>query len=249
MIRYRLMPPSTSSFARIKNELFVWLDADYQDQLGRLQFEGPAPIVAEVRRALSNAPGYRESKMNVDGLVMPLDLRTAMGSNVMRPFQPELVEGANVLTSPSPPTLTTEELTVEFASRFATWVVTNLPGPVKVRSYAWEHLVRGLQGTLFEWSFWRPKYPSEEMAASALAVPLREALAHETARLKNVYERHPIDQRLVPPSLTPEEAQQVANVFVEALDTAAPGDDGAATLIVRLHEQLLALGLMSRRET
>ncbi|NVJ09274.1 hypothetical protein HUW63_29095 [Myxococcus sp. AM001] len=248
MFRYRLSTPPSSPFARFKKDVLVWLEVEYRDQRAPLQFEGPTPLVTDARRTLSKATGYRGREINVDGTLTPLDLHAAMSSDVMRPFNPKLVEGEAVLMHRSPPQLTAEELTRSFANRFALWLVSALPGPVKVRSYEWEHLLGGLQGTLFEWSFWRPKYPSGQEAASALSVPLAEALAHETARLQDVYERRPVDQRLVPPSLTPEEARGVANVFVEAFDTAAPGDDGAAALIVRLHEKLLALGLMSRRQ-
>ncbi|WP_426752915.1 hypothetical protein [Myxococcus sp. Y35] len=248
MFRYRLMTPPSSPFARFKKEIVVWLEAEYRDQSARLQFEGPTPLVAEVRRALGKAPGYRGREVDVDHTLTPLDLFEAMKSNVMRPFDPKLVEGEIVLTRPSPPTMTTEELTRSFANWFAIWLVSALPGPVKVRSYEWEHLVRALQGMLFDWSFWRPKHESREQAAGALAPLLGKALAHETTRLRDEYESRPVAQRLVPPSLTPEEAHEVASVFVEAFDTAAPGTDGAAALIVQLHEKLHALGLMSRRQ-
>ncbi len=247
MFRYRLTTPPTSPFARFKKDILVWLEVEYRDQLARLQFEGPAPLVKEVRSSLAGAPGYRGSEVDVDSPLMALDLYAAMSSDRMRPFEPALIAGEQVLDHSSPPTLTTEELTHSFASRFARWLITSLPGPAPVQSYDWELLVGALQGTRFEWSFWRPKQASREEAAHALAGPLRESLTHESARLKETYESRPVAQRLVPPSLTPEEAQEVATVFVEALDTSAPGEDGAAALIVQLHEKLLALGLMSRR--
>ncbi|QDE84153.1 MULTISPECIES: hypothetical protein [Myxococcus] len=249
MFRYRLVIPSSSPSVSAQDEIVVSLNAEYKDQFVPLQFEGPAASIEVVHRAIVDARGYKKRELNLKAKLMPVDLVAAMSSAHMQPFQPQLIEGEDILSRRSPPNQSTEELTRSFGSQFAGWLVVDLPGPVQPSSYEWEILMTSLNETLFEWSFWRPKHESQEQAARALVGPLSEGLAHETMRLRHVYESRPVARRLVPPALTPEQAHEVASVFVEAFDTAGPGDDGAAALIVRLHEKLNALGLMSRRET
>ncbi|MGN6109092.1 MAG: hypothetical protein ACTHU0_28560 [Kofleriaceae bacterium] len=246
MIRYQL---SWSDTTRGPSELSLWLEVEYRDQPALLQLSGGAAMVAEVLRAFEDAKGPRESSLDALRPMDAIDLSSAMRCWAIEPFSPRLVEGEEVLSRRSPPSMTTEELTVSFGESFALKLLAGLSEPAPFRSYQWEILVGHLEGALYQWSFWRPAFATVEQAARALAPPLADELARELVRLRDLYERTPLERRLVPPTLQPEQAVALASVFVRELDAAAEGyaaDEGyeaAIALVPRLHEQLLALGL------
>lgn len=240
MIRYQL---SWSDTTRGPSELELWLEVEYRDQPAKLQLSGGAAMVAEVLRAFEDVRITRGRRLDALRPMNATDLSCAMRCWAIAPFSPRLVEGEEVLSRRSPPSMTTDELTDSFGESFALWLLAGLSEPAPFRSYEWEILVGHLEGTLYQWSFWRPAFATVEQAARALAPPLAAELARELVRLRDLYERTPLDRRLVPPTLRPEQAVAIASVFVRELDAAGEGYEAAKALIPRLHEQLLALGL------
>lgn len=75
--------------------VFVSLDVDHADRYATVGFEGPAYAVGLAREHLFQAHGIDGHFIEPE--TTPLDLAVAMRSQLMANFEPELVEGREIL--------------------------------------------------------------------------------------------------------------------------------------------------------
>jgi hypothetical protein len=190
--------------------------------------------------------GARERKLELEHKSTPIDLSIAMRHKVMQEFEPQLITGEDVLTRRAPPSRTTEQLTEDLAARFVGWLIAFLPRQVDPRSYEGEHFLGAVKETLFEWSYWRPEQGHPERAAEALSKSLIREFDEEVKRLRDIYEKRPPRDRLVPPTLSPEDALALARAFVDSFDAAKPEESMA--LVEALRARIDALGLTRQNE-
>jgi len=253
MLRYRLKAPATTHWARANKDVFVSLDVAYREAHAPLVIDGPRILVEMVREALAEAHGFRGRSLSESlHFVMPLDLEPAMKHWSMQPFEPELVEGADVLERRRPPwddlhgaPMTTDQLTEALGATFGDWLVYNLTRPFDVRSYDGEHFFAQVESVVFMWTFWRPHQATPEQAAAALAVPLAAEHAAQEARLATFSEPL-VRELLAPTSMTFAQATDVARVFVRGFDATPDEYERLLELVPHLQRELAALGLTAR---
>jgi len=235
MIRYRLWPPALPFQHR--GEVFVWLGARYLDEMAQLHVEGEPALAADVRAALTHAEG--QWARDIGERTTPMDIAVAMRGPIMRPFEPLLFEGQDVLAHRRPPDATPDELADKLARLLAEELIVLPVSPIDRRSYEGEGTVRNFAERLFEWSYWRPTQPSAEAAALDLAPRLQAAaeaaiddLTDSLARYDEQRRKNgePAEgERLLRWPVDPSHWLPIAREIVAAFDAASDADPVALT--------------------
>ena len=235
MIRYRLFPPALPFQHR--GEVLVWLDARYLDERAQLHIDGEPTLVAAVRLALDQAQGRWGRK--IAEWTRPADVDFALHWPIMRPFDPVLLEGQDVLAHRQPPDATPDELADKLARLLAEELIVLPVSPIDRRSYEGEGTVRNFAERLFEWSYWRPTQPSAEAAALDLAPRLQAAaeaaiddLTDSLARYDEQRRKNgePAEgERLLRWPVDPSHWLPIAREIVAAFDAASDADPVALT--------------------
>lgn len=236
MIRYRLLSPLSPGQTQ-RDEAVIWLDARYLDERTQLHIDGAPALVAAIRAALDHAQGRWGRK--IVEWTRPADVDFALHWPIMKPFDPVLIEGPDVLVHRQPPTDTPEELADNLARILAEELIVLPVTPIDPRTYQGEGTVGTFTERLFEWSYWRPTQPSAEAAALDLAPRLQAAAAAAideiTDSLASADEdrrragRPAVGERLLRWPVDPTQWLPIAREIVAAFDTASDADPVALT--------------------
>jgi hypothetical protein len=209
------------------------------DERALVQIEGDSLLTKMVRMALESAPGFRGSPLQER--TTPVDLSIAMSSSQMRRFEPELLEGKEVLQRRKPPSLTQEGLTSSIASMWAHLLVHYLPELDESGAYVLEQAYGILKELIFLASYWRSGHASSIVAAESIVPRLLSAVRDEASQWRDaedVRRKRP----LVTASLEPLQALEVAQVLVDTLDAGPVSDIPALTATLRSRVAALGLG-------
>lgn len=76
-------------------EAYVFLDTDNPDSDAQIQYEGPDQLVLEIKSQLIGSYGMRGRV--IEEWTTARDLNNSMHQWIMAPFEPELVEGLEIL--------------------------------------------------------------------------------------------------------------------------------------------------------
>lgn len=237
MIRYRLLaPPQPGSQPdRPHRQAIVSLDSDYCDARAPIQVKGSSRTCGEVLQALLSSYGAGGSPL--EEVMTPEDLAVAMASPMLRRFQPELMEGQEVLLRRRPPQGTPEQITTKVAVHLSRLTVDYLPAIDDLSSYPGRIMLSCVVELLFVWSYWRPAQVDVEQAVETLTPRLEEELRarFEERRRSPEQPRH-----LAATSLATEQVRGLSRTLIEAVDSADPTDPIA--LVAALRSRIGKLG-------
>jgi len=235
MIRYQLRSPASHQTQR--DEAVIWLNARYLDERTQLHIDGAPALVAAIRAALDQAQGRWGRK--IAEWTRPADVDFALHWPIMRPFEPLLLEGQDVLAHRQPPDATPNELVDKLARILAEELIVLPVSPIDRRSYEGEGTVRTFAERLFEWSYWRPTHPSAEAASLDLAPRLQSAATAAIDDLTDSLARYdeqcrkngePTEGvRLLRWPVDPAQWLPIAREIVAAFDAASDADPVALT--------------------
>ena len=95
-LKYRLTEPTRPSTPPGNPPLqaSVFLNAVDADWDAPIQYEGPEPLVSDIRGDLMRSYGFRARFIEKE--TSPRDLLCAMQGECLKPYQPELIAGAEL---------------------------------------------------------------------------------------------------------------------------------------------------------
>jgi hypothetical protein len=236
MIRYTFKQPGR---AANPTEGVVSLDAKYGDQLECLQVDAPSELAARILDALCLVLDDWDG--DLDDPTTPDALAAAMGTSELAPFEPMLIEGAEVLSRRQPPLSTPDQLTESLPRHFARHLLGSLTPTLDPMSYQGGILYGDLGERLWEWAHWRPSRATADEAAEVLAARLPKAIEEQARVLQEFISNRPRESRLIGTSISPAEAIALARAIVAAYDAAQLNDP--LSLAHDLWTRIASLGL------
>ena len=100
LLKYRLTaPPDGIDIpGRLPAQAYVYMYAEHMEDDSLIQFEGPERLVNEIKQRVLRSYGFRARL--IEEYTSPRDLACVMQGRLLSPYQPELVEGRELFTSP-----------------------------------------------------------------------------------------------------------------------------------------------------